>query len=257
MSRRSRGPVATFLVVALLVSGCGAAGQANPTEIGPQGVDQLVIPTPSPDPDDFVDGVDNPWLPLAPGTVWTYDVAGSAVQRLEVRVEEAHETVAGVSCVVVRRTGTDRDGAVVEEVVTYLAQDVEGNVWLFGEDGDRAWRAGEDGAEAGLAMPALPRVGDGYLHQQAPNAADRSTVLSLHEERTLPARTWSSSAARTPRAPAWWRRPPWSAVRSERSSPPSRLPDPPQVRRGHRVLERRSERCDVVAAPDSRAERGS
>ena len=41
-------------------------------------------------------------------------------------------------------------------------------------------------------MPALPRVGDGYLHQQAPNAADRSTVLALDEERTLPAGTFGS-----------------------------------------------------------------
>ncbi|HET9998578.1 MAG TPA: hypothetical protein VFQ17_13760 [Nocardioides sp.] len=196
MSRRSPAfvvaLVAVFLLSAPLVSGCGAAGQANPIEIGPQGVDELVIPTPSPDPDDFVDEVDNPWLPLAPGTVWTYDVAGSAVQRLEVRVEDVRETVAGVSCVVVRRTGTDRDGAVVEEVVTYLAQDDEGNVWLFGEDGERSWRAGEDGAEAGLAMPARPRVGDGYLHQRAPNAADRSTVLSLDEERSVPAGTFGS-----------------------------------------------------------------
>jgi hypothetical protein len=192
MSRRPPALVAAFLLSVLLVSGCGAAGQANPTEIGPQGVDELVIPTPSPDPDDFVDVVDNPWLPLAPGTVWTYDVTGSAVQQLEVRVEETRETVAGVSCVVVRRTGTDRDGGVVEEGVTYLAQDDEGNVWLFGEDGDRAWRAGEDGAEAGLAMPAAPRVGDGYLHQQAANAAERSTVLSLDEERTVPAGTFGS-----------------------------------------------------------------
>ena len=191
MSRRLLPLVATLLLSALLVSGCGAAGQANPTEIGPRGVDELVIPTPSPDPDDFVDEIDNPWLPLAPGTVWTYDVAGSAVQRLEVRVEEARETVAGVSCAVVRRTGTNRDGAVVEEVVTYFAQDTDGNVWAFGEDGDRAWRAGEDGAEAGLAMPAYPRVGDGYLHQRAPDAADRSTVLSLGEERTVPAGTFA------------------------------------------------------------------
>ena len=182
--------VAAGLVSGLLLSGCGAAGQANPTEIGPRGVDELVIPTPSPDPDDFVEEVDNPWLPLATGTVWTYDVAGSAVQRLEVTVEDASETVAGVPCVVVRRTGTDRDGREVEAVVTYYAQDRAGNVWMFGEDGDRAWRAGVDGAEAGLAMPAFPRVGDGYLQQQAPSAADRSTVLALDEERTVPAGTF-------------------------------------------------------------------
>ena len=91
-------------------TGCGAAGQANPEKIGPRGVDELVIPTPDPDPDDFVDAVTNPWLPLAPGTVWTYDVAGSEVQQLEVRVEERRRVVAGVACVVVHSTGTDRDG---------------------------------------------------------------------------------------------------------------------------------------------------
>ena len=40
----------------------------------PTGVDELVIPTPSPDPADFVAVVDNPWLPLEPGRTWTYDV---------------------------------------------------------------------------------------------------------------------------------------------------------------------------------------
>src|ERR1044072_2652040 len=99
MSRRS--PVfvvalmAAVLLSSTLLSGCGAAGQANPTEIGPQGVDELVVPTPSPDPDDFVDDVDNPWLPFAPGTVWTYDVAGGVVQHLEGRVEDARARVAG------------------------------------------------------------------------------------------------------------------------------------------------------------------
>jgi hypothetical protein len=190
MSRRPVTFVAALLLCALLASGCDAAGQANPTEIGPRGVDELVIPTPSPDPDDFVDEVDNAWLPLAPGTVWTYDVAGSAVQRLEVRVEQDRETVAGVSCVVVHSTATDRDGEVVEEGDRYYAQDRAGNVWLFGEQGGRSWRAEEDGAEAGLAMPALPRVGDGYLHERATSAADRSTVLALDEERTVPAGTF-------------------------------------------------------------------
>ena len=75
------------LLSALLVSGCGAAGQANPTEIGPQGVDELVIPTPNPDRDDFVDVVDNPWLPLEPGTVWTYN--NSAIQTLEAVLTKA------------------------------------------------------------------------------------------------------------------------------------------------------------------------
>ena len=186
------------VVVAMyLLAGCGAAGEANPEEIGPRGVDELVIPTPVPDPGDFVARVDNPWFPLAPGTVWTYDVAGSSVVRIEVRVEDRREVVAGVPCVVVHRTATDADGRVVRESDTYYAQDRSGNVWTFGERGirgtpPRTWRAGVDGAEAGLAMAATPRVGDGYLQERAPGvAADRSTVLALDAERTVPAGTFA------------------------------------------------------------------
>jgi hypothetical protein len=197
MLRRSVGLVVAVLLVAPSSAGCGAAGEANPEKIGPRGVDELVIPTPSPDADDFVQQVDNPLLPLAPGTVWTYDVAGSAVQRVEMRVEERHESVAGISCVVVHRTAYDRDGAKIQESETFYAQDAAGNVWLFGErpvvasvDSSRSWMAGVDGAQAGIAMLATPRVGDGYLQQLAPGAADRATVLALDEERTVPAGTF-------------------------------------------------------------------
>jgi len=189
------GFVAGLLVVAATLSGCGAAGQANPEKYPPTGVDELVIPTPAPDPDDFVHTVDNPWFPLALGTVWTYDVSGSEVDTLTVSVDDRREVVAGVSCVVVRRTATAADGKVVRDGVTYYAQDRLGNVWTFGEETTRgtparSWRAGEDWAEAGLAMPATPRVGDGYLHGRAPGVADRSTVLSLDEELTVPAGTF-------------------------------------------------------------------
>jgi hypothetical protein len=200
MLRHVVAPVAA-LCVAVALAGCGAAGEANPRKIGPRGVDELVIPTPSPEPDDFVDGVDNPWLPLAPGTVWTYDVTGSAVRHLEVRVDEDRRTVAGVPCVVVTWRATDRDDVPVEEGHTYYAQDRRGNVWLFGEESTRTqsagepgspqWRAGEGGAEAGIAMLASPRVGDGYLRELAVDAADRATILSVDEERAVPAGTFA------------------------------------------------------------------
>ena len=55
-------------------------------------------------------------------------------------------------------------------------------------DDAQAQLTGDWGRSATLA----PYVGDGYLHQRAPNAADRSTVLSLDEERTVPAGTFGS-----------------------------------------------------------------
>ena len=44
--------------------GCGTASAAEPAV---RASTSWSIPTPSPDPADFVAGVDNPWLPLAPG----------------------------------------------------------------------------------------------------------------------------------------------------------------------------------------------
>jgi hypothetical protein len=197
---RRPGALVALLLLLLAATGCGAAGEANPREIGPRGVDELVIPTPDPDPSDFVQGVDNPWLPLSPGSVWTYEVSGSVVQRLEVRVEDEPREIAGISCVVVHHLGTDSQGEVVLQGDSYYAQDTRGNVWLFGEESrglvsalqelTRSWTADEGDARAGLAMPAAPRVGDGYPREQSSGVNDRSLVLSLDEERTVPAGTF-------------------------------------------------------------------
>lgn len=159
-----RAPVLVALATALVLSACGG----DPVPYPPTGVDQLEIPTPSPAPGDFVEEVDNPWLPLTPGSSWTYD-DGS------VTVSDETRDVQGVSTTVV--TDESADGTVVR----LYAQDAEGNVWLFGESGGGStWTAGTDGAEAGLAMAAEPRVGDGYRPAYAEGVAeDRVSVLAL------------------------------------------------------------------------------
>jgi len=114
------------------------------------------VPTPDPDPDDFVDEVDNPWLPLSPGALWTYDAPDGGT--VELAVTDARQEVAGITTTVVAQQGDD--GATTRLLV---AQDTDGNVWLLGEDGaDGSWEAGVDGAGAGLLMPARPRAGDGF-----------------------------------------------------------------------------------------------
>ncbi|HVK26888.1 MAG TPA: hypothetical protein VM575_00990, partial [Nocardioides sp.] len=120
--------------------------------------DGLVVPTPDPVPSDFVDAVDNPWLPLVPGTRWEYDVPRATTERLVLEVEPGSE-IAGVPTTVLVRTSAD--GTVVRD---HYAQDTHGNVWWFGREADTgAWEAGVDGAQAGLAMPAEPRRGDGFV----------------------------------------------------------------------------------------------
>ena len=78
-------------------------------------MDLLTIPTPDPDPADFVRTVDNPWLPLTPGSTWTYEVTSPLADRdgtLTVRVRPETETVAGVRTDLHTREGRER--AVVE-----------------------------------------------------------------------------------------------------------------------------------------------
>lgn len=197
MPRRPRRPVASaprrpvaraalaavLASTALLGTGCGgSAGSQEPT-----GVDGLRIPTPSPDPGDFVATIDNRWLPLAPGARWTYDVTGTAPGRsATVSVLDEGATVAGVAVTLVRTDVRDSDGRRVRSQVAALAQDRAGNVWLLAQtttvwgDGGPAtteWAAGEESARAGLAMATSPRLGDGYLLQDAPGVArDRARV---------------------------------------------------------------------------------
>ena len=163
--------LALALAVALTAGGCSDASPDSP----PSGVDELVIPTPSPDPGDFVRTIDNPWLAMAPGATWRYRVSGATSGELVVTVEDTTYDVAGVATTPV--TTTEPTGA---QVVDYYAQDRRGNVWWFGRQG--VWLAGEDGAEAGLAMPAAPRVGDGWRAGYAPGVVDaRVTVVTRQQ----------------------------------------------------------------------------
>jgi len=185
VARRPGRCAALAAAVLLVAGGCGTASPESP----PSGVDELVVPTPSPDPGDFVDRVDNPWLALTPGATWTYDVSGQTSGRLVVEVQDDPVGVAGVETTAVARTGPDG-----ERVVDYLAQDRRGNVWWFGREGE--WRAGEDGAEAGLAMPATPRVGDGWRAAYDEGVVDVvASVASTDQSSTTPAGRYTGLVA--------------------------------------------------------------
>lgn len=185
MSRSAR-PAARTVVGAVLgsvlVTGCGSASEPSP----PTGVDELTIPSPSLDPDDFGDEVDNPWLPLEPGSEWVYRsaVTGTDVIATVAVLEETRE-IQGVTATAVRTTVDRGRGAVDEGTVDWFAQDDAGNVWHVAEEG--RWEAGADGAEAGLAMPARPRVGDGYRTELAAGVAEgRAQVVALDSSASTP-----------------------------------------------------------------------
>lgn len=190
MSRR-RGPAALasavgagLLAVALL-AGCGT----GPETIGPTGVDELVVPSASPDPADFVADVDNAWWPLVGGSTATYDDGTGRLLRRT--VASAPERVGGVQAVAVRTeavAATWGGDALPAPLTEWYAQDRRRNVWLVGgtrADGSR-WEAGVDGAAAGLVVTGTPRTGDGYVRRAVPGLADvRARVLAVGESTSL------------------------------------------------------------------------
>ncbi len=191
--RSARGRAVPALAAAWLLAACGAGPEPAP----PTGIDELEIPTASPDPADFVAEIDNPYLPLVPGSTWVYESQGEDPETITVTVTDETREVAGVTTTVVSDVVTDADGQVVEETLDWFAQDRDGNVWYFGEDtteyDDRgrpdtagSWEAGVAGAQAGLVMPAAPRVGDGFRQEYAVGQAeDQATVLEVDDARTI------------------------------------------------------------------------
>jgi len=187
----------------LALAACGAgeettsasqpAAEANAAGL-PQGGDPANL-----DPADFVEGIDNPYWPMAPGTRWVYRESDSegTEQRVEVTVTEKTKEILGIEATVVHDIVTE-DGKLVEDTFDWYAQDSDGNVWYLGEDTKEyengkfvgtagAWEAGVDGAEAGVIMPAHPEVGMAYRQEYYKGEAeDAGEILSLDEKAEVP-----------------------------------------------------------------------
>jgi hypothetical protein len=204
--RSTRILAAATLVV---LCACGAsAGPANTTTVsstnstsGPTAVD-LPQGSESVDlnPADFTTEINNPYLPMAPGTRLTYRELGPDGEVMEVVVivtNTTKEIANGVTARVVRDTVT-LDGEIIEDTFDWYAQDQEGNVWYFGEDTAEfengeittnagSFEAGVDGALPGIVMPADPTPGMKYRQEYYQGEAeDNGEVLSLNEMADVP-----------------------------------------------------------------------
>jgi hypothetical protein len=158
------------------------------------------------DPADFVDGVDNPYLPFVPGTTWHYEGVDDGETEIDdVTVLAERKEVLGISAVVVQDTVKDADGNVLEDTRDWYAQDRDGNVWYLGEetaeyeDGEvvsteGSWEAGVDGAYPGIVMPADPTAGHAYRQEYyAGEAEDLGEILEVGAgPRTVPAGTYEN-----------------------------------------------------------------
>ncbi len=157
------------------------------------------------DPSDFVEAIDNPYLPLTPGTTFHYESQIEAGLELDdIEVTNDTREILGVTCTVVHDVARV-DGSITEDTTDWFAQDKTGNVWYFGEDTrqfedgvlvgiDGAWMAGVDGALPGIVMEAHPAVGDVYRQEFAVGEAeDMAQVVALGQPVTVPYGSFSDA----------------------------------------------------------------
>jgi hypothetical protein len=172
------------LLVVVAATGCASGSQSLPQGAEPANLDAA----------DFVERIDNPYWPMAPGSRWVYREDG---QRVEVTVTDRTKEILGIRATVVHDVVTE-DGELVEDTDDWYAQDKDGNVWYLGEatkeyehgkvkTTEGSWEAGVDGAEAGILLPGEPEVGMAYRQEYYKGEAeDRGEILSLEEKVEVP-----------------------------------------------------------------------
>jgi hypothetical protein len=151
------------------------------------------------DPGNFVSEVTNPYFPLESGTTYIYRGESEGVPTRNVTtVTSDTKVILGVTTIVVHDQAYE-DGVLIEDTFDWYAQDVDGNVWYFGEDTkeldengnvistEGSWEAGVDGAEPGIIMLADPKKGNKYQQEFAPDVAeDMAQVIGFEDNFCVP-----------------------------------------------------------------------
>jgi hypothetical protein len=198
--------VATIVGAILLAS--ATVGRLTACSGGDGGAaDQAAADLPDFDPSSFAQStrIDNPWMPLEPGTRFVYE--GTTVEddgtvvphRIVVNVTDLTKLIGGVRALVTWDLDYS-DGELVEAELAFLAQDTLGTVWRMGEypeeyeDGEfveaKPWIHGYENARAGIMMMADPQLGTPSYAQgwgPAVDWTDRGVVDEMGQETCVPA----------------------------------------------------------------------
>lgn len=137
----------------------------------------------------FTAAMSHPYFPLTANKLSVYEGEHDG-QRIyeEVRTRFESRTIQGVPCSTLQQD-VYVDGELTEITSEWYAQDLEGNVWRFGEEnllrdgedfvkGPDSWVAGEAGFDAWIAFAAVIREGDRYIGRQ-PSGTEVFEVTSV------------------------------------------------------------------------------
>jgi hypothetical protein len=184
-----------------------ALALATPTAASQQSSDPFL---PTFDADQFSDypAVTNPYFPIVQGQVRTYRGV-PAVESFVFTGQGTGPVILGIQTFKIRDRAFEGD-RIVEDTFDYYAQDIDGNVWYFGEDvtnyvydrdGDlietnssSSWRAGVNDALPGYIMPANTSVDFNYYQEfaAADQALDEGTTVAVLPELVVGETTYSN-----------------------------------------------------------------
>ena len=191
---------ATSAALAAVLAAGGAAGAAV-TKHAPKPIRSGAGPgwPATLSPSDFVARVDNPWYPLKPGSRYRYKGAKESQHMVDkLHVTHRTKTILGVHATVVHDVILIH-GKPQEVTDDWYAQDRDGNVWYFGENTkeldahghvtsrEGSFKAGRDGARAGLFFPGHPQVGTTARQElYKGHAEDHFKILDLNARVSVP-----------------------------------------------------------------------
>jgi hypothetical protein len=152
--------------------------------------------------------IDNPWMPLKPGTRYVYEGTtieddGKAVpHRFVFHVTDLTKVIGGIGTVVTWDLDYS-DGEVVEAELAFFAQDTSGTVWRMGEYPEeyengkfvaaKPWIHGFEDARAGIEMQARPQPGTPSYAQgwgPAVDWTDRGQVDQVGQKTCVPVKCY-------------------------------------------------------------------
>jgi hypothetical protein len=211
-----------FLVLVLvLLSACDSTSSPQASLSPSQTPTPSVFPAalsaspyqPPIDPARFTTTIDNPYFPLTPGTTYVFEGTSDGDREKDtVVVTNKTKKILGVTCVVVKDVA-EVNGEIEESTFDWYAQDVDGNVWYFGEDTKEydnghvmstagSWKAGVNGAQPGVIMPGTPVIGLEYRQEYYKGEAeDVAKVIALGERITVPYKSFEDVLVTEDRSP--------------------------------------------------------